>query len=89
MCQANLIGHWLDGASTAKERRRRKKALEAIVRVDQHGRRSWDGPAVLDLSRHWGASFDWVPGRDRGILVHDLRGRLIEQTALARMLLRP
>ncbi len=89
MCQANLIGHWLDGAPSAEERRRRKAALEAVVRVDERGRRSWDGPAVLDLIRRWGTGFDWFPGRDRAILVHDLRGRLIERSSTARLLLRP
>lgn len=89
MCQANLIGHWLDGASTVKERQRRKVGLEAILMVDEHGHRYWDGPAVLDLIRRWERAFDWVPGEDPGILVYDKQGRLIECSAAADRLLRP
>ena len=88
MCQANIIGHWLDGSPTAEERARRRAALERLA-VVRDGYRVYDGPAVLDLIRTWNRSFDWVPGEDWGILVHDLRGRLIEHSALAGLLLRP
>ena len=84
MCQVNIVGHWLDGSHTAEERERRKAALEAIVRVDEHGFRYWDGPAVLDLIRRWDKPFKWVPGRDSGILVHDGQGRLIEESSTVR-----
>ena len=84
MCQANLIGHWLDGAPTAEERQRRKEALEAIVTVGEDGVVSYDGPAILDLIRRWDKPFKWVPGRDRGILVHDGQGRLIEESSTVR-----
>ena len=87
MCQANIIGHWLEGAPTPEERLRRMAALEAIMMVDEHGDRHWDGPSVLDLIRRWDRSFEWVPGQDRGVLVYAPDGRLVETSQFVRTLL--
>ena len=57
--------------------------------VVQDGYRVYDGPAVLDLIRRWDRRFEWVPGErgDRGVLVHDTRGRLVEDSEAIRRLL--
>jgi hypothetical protein len=51
----------------------------------------YDGPSVLGLIKRWDQRFEWVPGErgDRGVLVHDERGRLVEDSALAARLLVP
>jgi len=88
MCHAALPQHWLDAAPTPAERARRRAALDRLA-VVRDGYRVYDGPAVLDLIRTWDRSFDWTPGEqgDRGVLVHDSRGRLIETSACAGRLL--
>ena len=88
MCQAALPQHWLDAALTPAERARRRAALDRLA-VVRDSYRVYDGPAVLDLIRTWDHSFDWTPGADRGVLIHDRRGRLVETSALTATLLRP
>jgi|SRR5947208_7919814 len=58
----------------------------AVVR---DGYRVYDGPAVLDVIRSWDRSFEWVPGEDRGALIQDRMGRLIEASALLGRLVVP
>jgi len=38
------------------------------------------------LIGNWDSGFEWVPGEDRGILVHDRRGRLIDRSSLVERL---
>src|SRR5213593_525865 len=85
MCQAALPQHWIEAAPTPVERARRRAALDRLA-VVRDGYRVYDGPSVLDLIGTWGRSFDWTPGRDRGVLIHDRWGRLIETSALRRLL---
>jgi len=40
-----------------------------------------DGPTVLDLIRRWDGAFAWEPARDRGAVIHDGQGRMIETSA--------
>src|SRR3989442_10337010 len=88
MCQAALPQHWSDAAPTPAERARRRAALNRLA-VVRDGSKVFDGPAVLDLIRTWDRSFDWTPGEDRGVLIHDRQGWLIETSGLLRRLLRP
>jgi len=88
MCQADLPHHWIDAAPTSVERARRRAALDRLA-VIRNGYRVYDGPAVLDLIRTWDRSFDWTPGKDRGVLIHDRRGRLTETCAFLNGLLVP
>ena len=56
MCQANLTGHWLDGASSLEERQRRLAALRGLgtENVEPWGTYwSYPGPAVLKLVAEW------------------------------------
>lgn len=85
MCQAAKPAHWLDSAPTPAERARRKAALDALA-VLRDGYRVIDGPAVLDIIRRWDKGFEWVPGKDRGILITDQRGRLEDSTLIRRLL---
>jgi hypothetical protein len=54
MCQANLIAHWFDSAPDENEARRRRQAVEALVRLTPEGVRRIDGPKLLGLIARWG-----------------------------------
>ena len=88
MCQANLPGHWIESAPTGAERARRKAALDRLA-VVRDGYRVYDGPAVLDLIRQWNRRFQWSPDGDRGCLVSDSEGRLVESSEVCRAFLTP
>ena len=88
MCQAALPQHWLDAAPMPAERARRRAALDRLA-VVRDGYRVYDGPAVLDVIRSWDRSFEWVPGEDRGALIQDRMGRLIEASDLLGRLVVP
>ncbi len=90
MCQAALPQHWLDAAPTSAERARRRAALDRLA-VVRDGYRVYDGPAVLFLIETWDRRFEWVPGErgGRGVLVHNSRGKLVEDSALTDRLLIP
>ncbi|HYS74034.1 MAG TPA: hypothetical protein VEO96_08670 [Thermoplasmata archaeon] len=90
MCQAALPQHWIDSAPTPAERARRKAALDRLA-VVRDGYKVMDGPAVLFLIETWGRRFDWVPCERgaRGVLVHDPRGKLVEESEAVRWLLIP
>jgi len=83
-----MPGHWVDSAPTPAERARRRAALDRLALV-RDGYRVYDGPVVLDLIRRWDKAFAWEPGRDRGVLVTDWRGLLIDRSTLVGVLLRP
>ncbi len=56
MCQANVVGHWLDGAPTGEERERRLAAFRELgtKHLEAWGTfRSYPGPAVLKLVQEW------------------------------------
>ncbi len=88
VCQAALPQHWLDSAPTGAERDRRRAALDNLA-VVRDGYTVMDGPAVLDLIRCWDRGFSWQPSKDRGALITDQQGRLIETGGLSRALLTP
>ena len=88
MCQAALPQHWLDLAPTPAERARRRAALDRLA-VVRDGYKVMGGPTVLDLIRRWDRAFAWEPARDRGAVIHDGQGRMIETSALAKFLQRP
>ena len=90
VCQAALPQHWIDAAPTPAERARRRAALDRLA-VLREGYRVYDGPTVLDLIRRWDRRFEWVPAErgDRGVLVHNPRAMLVEESETLRRLLVP
>jgi len=90
VCQAALPQHWIDSAPNIAERASRRAALDRLA-VDRDGHKVMDGPAVLDLIRRWDRRFEWVPGErgDRGVLVHNPRAMLVEESETLRRLLVP
>lgn len=45
-----------------------------------------DFPSVLDLIKRWDRAFEWVLGKDRGLVVHAPNGRLVESSLACRLL---
>ncbi len=86
LCQADLIGHWLDNAHSTPERRRRLQALRKLGTRHEGGWWEYHGPAVLDLIRAW--HVEWFPERDSDVVVMDGK-HFVEQSLLAARLLVP
>lgn len=56
VCQANLVGHWLDASLTEGERKRRLRALRAIgtLHLELEGTYwAYPGPETVRLIREW------------------------------------